>query len=73
MMFLIVLANFINYDFIFCGMAKKFDKCEICGQSIPSEGDSPLYCSACIAEMETLNLSPKKYVKYRELKETFKK
>ncbi|MFH1182470.1 MAG: hypothetical protein V1702_05920 [Candidatus Woesearchaeota archaeon] len=54
-------------------MAKSFDKCEICGASIPSEGDSPLYCKTCIGEMEKLSLSPPKYRKYRELSETLKK
>jgi hypothetical protein len=53
-------------------MGKKFDKCDICGASIPSEGDSPIYCQKCIADMENLNLSPPKYKKYRELKETLK-
>jgi hypothetical protein len=67
-----VLANFINPDSIFCNMAGKIDKCEICGASISSESDSPLYCKACVEQMEKLNLSPKKYTKYRELKETFK-
>jgi hypothetical protein len=53
-------------------MAKTFDKCEICGASIFSEGDSPLYCPSCIAQMEKLDMSPKKYKKYIELKDTLK-
>ncbi len=50
-----------------------FSQCGICSSSVAKlEFDSPLYCEACIAEMEKLSLSPKKYRKYRELRETLK-
>ncbi len=53
---------------------EKYRKCEICGSDLGKAGfDAPLYCSKCISEMEKLSLSPKKFIKYRELKETLKK
>jgi tRNA(Ile2) C34 agmatinyltransferase TiaS len=71
--YLIVFISFINCVSLSGVMDRKFDKCEICGASIPSEGDAPLYCKDCIEQMEQLNISPPKYRKYRELKETLKK
>lgn len=53
---------------------KKFSKCEICSAELGKvDYDTPLYCTNCISEMEKLSLSPKKYKKYRELKETLPK
>ena len=49
----------------------KFKNCEICGSDMGKISlDSPLYCAKCIAEMEKLSMSPRKYVQYRELRET---
>lgn len=50
---------------------KKFSKCEVCKADLGNvQLDTPLYCIACIEEMEKLNMSPKRYRKYRELRET---
>ncbi len=52
----------------------KFKKCEICGSDMGKiDFDTPVYCIKCISDMERLSMSPKKFIKYRELKETLKK
>ena len=52
----------------------KYKKCEICGADMGKvDFDSPLYCNKCISDMEKLSMSPKRYIKYRELKQTLKK
>jgi len=52
---------------------KKYKKCEICDADMGKiDYDSPLYCEACIAEMEKRSMTPKQYSKYRELSETLK-
>ncbi len=53
------------------GPDKKFSRCETCSADLGSvRMDAPLYCISCIEEMEKLNMSPKRYEKYKELKET---
>jgi len=53
---------------------EKYKKCEICSADMGKvEFDSPLYCKKCIAEMEKMSMSPAKYIKYRELKDTLHK
>ena len=53
---------------------ERFKKCEICETKLHGFSyDGPLYCSKCISEMEKLSMSPERYEKYRELKETLKK
>ena len=50
-------------------LEKKFSKCEVCQAGLGSlRMDTPLYCISCIEEMEKLNMSPKRYRRYRELK-----
>ena len=45
--------------------------CSICGSELGNiKLNAPLYCIPCIEEMGRLNMSPKKYRRYRELKET---
>ncbi len=54
--------------------SKDFESCEICKEKVSKlEFDSPLYCEKCITEMEKLDLSPKKYMKYLELKGSLNK
>ncbi len=49
--------------------AKDFENCDICSSKVAVlEYDSPLFCEKCISEMEKMDLSPKKYRKYLELK-----
>lgn len=51
-----------------------FEDCDICGAKVTKlEFDSPLYCDKCIAEMEKLEMTPRKYGKYLELKGDFSK
>ncbi|MBI3034658.1 hypothetical protein HYY72_05870 [Candidatus Woesearchaeota archaeon] len=46
-----------------------FAECDICGCNVSRlDFDSPLYCDKCIEEMERLEMSPKKYMKYLELR-----
>ena len=53
---------------------EKFSRCEICRAGLGNiKLDTPLYCTSCIEEMEKLSMSPKKYKRYRELKETLGK
>lgn len=53
---------------------EKFRKCEVCGADMGRiDFDTPVYCNSCISEMERLSMSPKKFIRYRELKETLKK
>ncbi len=54
---------------------EKYKECEICGSQDMGkiDFDTPVYCRKCISEMEKLSMSPKKFIKYRELKETLKK
>ncbi len=53
---------------------EKYRKCEICSSDMGKISfDTPVYCRNCISEMEKLSMSPKKFIKYRELKETLKK
>ena len=54
---------------------EKYRKCEICGSQDMGkvDFDTPVYCGNCISEMEKLSMSPKKFIKYRELKETLRK
>ncbi|MBS3133452.1 hypothetical protein J4470_05030 [Candidatus Woesearchaeota archaeon] len=54
---------------------EKYKKCEICSSTDMGkvDFDSPLYCKNCIEEMETRSMSPKRYKKYLELKESLKK
>ncbi len=53
---------------------EKYLKCEICGSDLGKVGfDTPVYCTNCISEMEKLSMSPRKFIKYMELKETLKK
>ncbi|MBI2143394.1 hypothetical protein HYU20_03565 [Candidatus Woesearchaeota archaeon] len=48
-----------------------FSRCEACGADLGSvRMDAPLYCISCIEDMEKLSMSPKKYKRYRELKQT---
>ena len=50
---------------------EKFSRCEICSADLGSiTMDAPLYCISCIEDMERLNMSPKRYRRYREIKET---
>ncbi|MBI2580269.1 hypothetical protein HYV85_00495 [Candidatus Woesearchaeota archaeon] len=50
-----------------------FSRCEACGTDLGSvRMDAPLYCISCIESMERLNMSPKRYRRYRELKETLR-
>lgn len=52
-------------------LPKKYSRCEICNADLGNvQMDTPLYCTACIEEMEKLNMSPKRYKKYRELSES---
>lgn len=54
--------------------SKDFATCDICSAQVSKlEYDSPLYCDKCIAEMEKKDMSPKKYIKYLELKESLAK
>ena len=51
----------------------KYKTCEICGAGMGKiDFDTPVYCKACISEMEKLSMTPKRYTKYRELRETIK-
>ncbi|MBI2574291.1 hypothetical protein HYV82_00200 [Candidatus Woesearchaeota archaeon] len=51
--------------------SKDFVACEVCDAPVSKlEYDSPLYCDKCIAEMEKRDMSPRKYRKYLELKDT---
>ncbi|MBI2550288.1 hypothetical protein HYV83_03865 [Candidatus Woesearchaeota archaeon] len=55
-------------------LPKKYSRCEICTADLGNiKLDTPLYCTACIEEMEKLGMSPKRYRKYRELRETLAK
>ena len=55
-------------------LEKNFSLCEVCRAGLGNlRMDTPLYCIPCIEEMEKLNMSPKRYRRYRELKETFGK
>lgn len=50
---------------------QKFSRCEACNEGLGNiKMDAPLYCIPCIENMERLNMSPKKYRRYRELRET---
>lgn len=52
-------------------LPKKYSRCEVCKADLGNvQMDTPLYCTNCIEEMERLNMSPKRYRKYRELGET---
>lgn len=52
----------------------KFSSCEVCKAGLGSvRMNAPLYCISCIEEMEKLSMSPKRYRKYRELRETLGK
>ena len=53
---------------------EKFSHCEVCKAGLGSvRMDTPLYCISCIEEMEKLGMSPRRYRKYRELRETLGK
>ena len=53
---------------------EEVNKCEICNAGLEKvEYDSPVYCGTCIEEMEKRSMTPERYVKFRELKETLKK
>ncbi len=55
-------------------LPEKYSHCEICNADLGNvQMDTPLYCTACIEEMEKLSISPKRYKKYRELQETLGK
>ena len=55
-------------------LEKKFSRCETCNSDLGSvKMDTPLYCIPCIEEMDKLNMSQKRYRKYRELQETLGK
>jgi len=53
---------------------EKYKKCEICSSTDMGkvDFDTPLYCKNCMEEMEKRSLSPEKYKKFRELKESLK-
>ena len=54
-------------------MLDEFSQCDICRADLGKvKMDTPLYCTACIEEMERLSMSPKRYRKHRELKEILK-
>lgn len=51
-----------------------FSRCETCNSDLGGvKMYAPLYCVPCIEEMEKLNMSPKKYKRYREISETLGK
>ena len=51
-----------------------FAKCELCGGDITSVAyDSPVFCDRCISEMESQDLSPRRYRMQKELEETLAK
>ncbi len=55
-------------------LEEKFSLCEVCQAGLGNlRMDTPLYCISCIEEMEKLNMSLKKYRKYREIQETLGK
>ena len=48
--------------------------CDACGAELGKVmPHTPVYCISCIEEMEKLNMGPKRFKKYRELKETLGK
>ena len=50
------------------------NKCEICGAGLGKiEYDSPVYCTKCIEDMESRSMTPERYAKFRELRETLRK
>ncbi len=51
-----------------------FSLCETCNSDLGRvKMDAPLYCISCIEEMDRLSMTPKRYRKHRELRETFRK
>ena len=50
---------------------QKYKKCEICGADLGKiDYDTPLYCTKCMEDMEKRSMSPDRYKKFLELKET---
>ena len=49
-------------------------QCDVCGSELGEvSGHGPVYCIPCIEEMDKLNMSQKRYKKYREVQETLGK
>lgn len=72
------MASFLYFDgnrlVMEGGIPERFSRCEVCRAGLGNiKLDTPLYCIACIEDMENLSMSPKKYKRYRELRGTLSK